>query len=131
MSAASWKEALYQCGLELMDLVIVTNTDELDFLTKNTKMELSGYVAGHDFHNEKKLTWVNEMGGNEAPVKVNDNKVITNWTETTGGCLYLKRGKNPFVLQNCEMAGKAVCEFDVMEFSDKWEEKQKDYEEED
>ena len=57
-----------------MDMVIINDEEELKFLTTHDELGIRGYVAAHDFYNEKKLTWVNEKEGesgisNQATVK--------------------------------------------------------------
>jgi len=122
----TWKEAVTMCGLEDMNMVIINDKDELTFLTTHEELGIRGYVGAHDFSDEKKLTWLDEGDGYQSTVP--DSDLISNWTATTGGCLYLKRSDPPFILQNCEIPGEIFCEFDVNEYNEKWTQKQKDYE---
>ncbi|XP_063719917.1 uncharacterized protein LOC134846475 isoform X2 [Symsagittifera roscoffensis] len=124
----NWKEAMVRCGTEDMNMVVINDQTELEFLTKNDDISIRGYIAAHDFYGDGKLTWVDEDGDtNEATVA--DSLVISNFTAQSG-CVNLKRGSPPFVLQNCDIPGDALCEFDVEDFSAKWQKKQ-DYEDED
>ena len=122
-----WKEALISCGLEDMDLVVINDKREYNFLTGDTKLALKGYVAAHDFHDDKKLTWVKEGGDSEAQIEIDDDVIISDWTQTSGGCLLLNRGNPPFVLQNCDIPEPPLCEFDVKEYHEKWIKKESDY----
>ena len=86
-------------------------------------------MAAHDFHDDKKLTWVNEVGKAQAQIEVDDDVIISNWTNTKGGCLLLNRGDPPFVLQNCDIPEAPLCEFDVKKYQEKWVAKTEDYHE--